>query len=44
MQIERIDHFTIVAQPEEVEQLRDFYCKVLGLQPGPRPDFDFGGY
>lgn len=44
MQIERIDHFTIVAQPAEIEQLREFYCKVLGLAPGPRPDFTFDGY
>jgi catechol 2,3-dioxygenase-like lactoylglutathione lyase family enzyme len=44
MQIERIDHFTIVAQPDEIEQLREFYCTVLGLSPGPRPSFSFGGY
>jgi catechol 2,3-dioxygenase-like lactoylglutathione lyase family enzyme len=44
MQIERIDHFTIVAQPAEIERLREFYCRVLGLEPGPRPDFAFGGY
>ena len=44
MQIERLDHFTIVAQPQEIEQLREFYCEVLGLQPGPRPDFAFDGY
>ena len=44
MQVERIDHFTIVAQPAEIEQLKAFYCKVLGLAPGPRPDFAFPGY
>ena len=44
MQIERIDHFTIVAQPAEIEQLREFYCGVLGLSPGPRPGFEFDGY
>jgi catechol 2,3-dioxygenase-like lactoylglutathione lyase family enzyme len=44
MQIERIDHFTIVAQPAEIERLCEFYCKVLGLAPGPRPDFTFDGY
>ena len=44
MQIERLDHFTLVAQPQEIEQLREFYCEVLGLQPGPRPDFAFDGY
>ncbi len=44
MQTERIDHFTIVAQPAEIEQLRDFYCNVLGLAPGPRPAFPFPGY
>ena len=44
MQIERIDHFTIVAQPAEIELLREFYCEVLGLTPGPRPGFAFDGY
>jgi catechol 2,3-dioxygenase-like lactoylglutathione lyase family enzyme len=44
MQIDRIDHFTIVAQPADIERLRDFYCTVLGLTPGPRPDFAFDGY
>jgi len=44
MQIDRIDHFTIVAQPAEIEQLREFYCGVLGLSPGPRPGFEFDGY
>lgn len=44
MQIERIDHFTIVAQAGEIEQLREFYCTVLGLSPGPRPHFAFDGY
>ncbi len=44
MQIERLDHFTIVAQPAEIEQLRGFYCEVLGLAPGQRPDFPFPGY
>ena len=44
MQVDRIDHFTIVAQSQEIEQLRKFYCDVLGLAPGPRPDFDFPGY
>jgi catechol 2,3-dioxygenase-like lactoylglutathione lyase family enzyme len=44
MQIERIDHFTIVAQPAEIEQLREFYGEVFGLEPGPRPNFAFDGY
>lgn len=44
MQVERIDHITIIAQPAEIEHLREFYCRVLGLAPGPRPDFVFPGY
>lgn len=44
MQIERIDHITVIAQPAEIERLREFYCEVLGLAAGPRPDFRFPGY
>ena len=44
MKIAYLDHFTIVAQPGEIEQLREFYCTTLGLAPGPRPDFPFPGY
>ena len=44
MKIAHLDHFTIVAQPSELEQLREFYCATLGLAPGPRPDFPFPGY
>lgn len=44
MKIAYLDHFTIVAQPGEIEQLREFYCATLGLAPGPRPDFPFPGY
>lgn len=44
MKVERIDHFTIVAQPAELERLREFYCQALGLAPGPRPNFAFPGY
>ena len=44
MKIAHLDHFTIVAQPAEIEQLREFYCTTLGLEPGARPDFPFPGY
>jgi catechol 2,3-dioxygenase-like lactoylglutathione lyase family enzyme len=44
MKVTHLDHFTIVAQPGEIERLREFYCETLGLEPGPRPDFPFPGY
>jgi catechol 2,3-dioxygenase-like lactoylglutathione lyase family enzyme len=43
MQLERIDHYTIRSTASELESLREFYVGVLGLEPGPRPDFSFPG-
>lgn len=42
MPLERLDHYFVYASDLEVS--RRFYNDVLGLQTGPRPDFDFPGY
>lgn len=39
-----IHHFTIRCSTSELESLRAFYCDVLGMAEGPRPDFDFPGH
>lgn len=39
--IHSMNHFTVLAQ--DLERTLDFYVGLLGLQPGPRPDFDFPG-
>jgi catechol 2,3-dioxygenase-like lactoylglutathione lyase family enzyme len=39
-----LHHFTIRCSHGELEGLRDFYCDVLGMREGPRPDFDFPGH
>lgn len=44
MDLQHIDHFTIRARPQDVDALCDFYRSVMGLHPGPRPDFAFPGY
>ena len=43
MRIEALDHFTVRCRPGELGPLSDFYTGVLGLVPGPRPDFSFPG-
>jgi catechol 2,3-dioxygenase-like lactoylglutathione lyase family enzyme len=43
MQLERIDHYTIRSTVGELESLTEFYVNLLGLEPGPRPDFTFPG-
>jgi catechol 2,3-dioxygenase-like lactoylglutathione lyase family enzyme len=43
MRIEALDHFTVRCRPGELGPLSDFYTGVLGLEPGPRPDFSFPG-
>jgi catechol 2,3-dioxygenase-like lactoylglutathione lyase family enzyme len=39
-----IHHFTIRCSPGQLGSLRDFYCDVLGMREGPRPDFGFPGH
>ncbi len=40
----KIDHINICAPAEKLEEVRDFYCRALGLVEGPRPDFGIPGY
>ena len=37
-----IDHVNIAT--ERLDETRDFFVGVLGLEEGPRPDFGFPGY
>jgi catechol 2,3-dioxygenase-like lactoylglutathione lyase family enzyme len=37
-----LQHYTI--EPQDLEQTKDFYCEVLGLENGDRPPLDFPGY
>jgi len=39
-----IDHINISAPMTLLEQVRDFYCEVLGLEDGPRPAFSRPGF
>ncbi len=39
-----LHHFTIRCSSAELASLRDFYCNVLGMTEGPRPNFDFPGH
>ena len=39
-----IDHISIAAPLELLEQVREFYCNILELEVGPRPDFGIAGY
>jgi catechol 2,3-dioxygenase-like lactoylglutathione lyase family enzyme len=39
-----IDHINIAAPAELLEKVRDFYCDVLDLAEGFRPDFSRDGY
>ncbi len=42
MPVDDINHYLIRAN--NLERTRDFYCKVLGFEVMPRPDFPFPGY
>lgn len=39
-----IDHINIRASAELLERVKTFYCEVLGLNEGFRPNFTFPGY
>jgi len=43
MLVSNLDHINLRASREFLDELRDFYCDVVGLRPGRRPPFkDFG--
>jgi len=39
-----LDHYNIRAPAELLEVVRDFYCELLGLVPGPRPPLPIPGH
>lgn len=39
MPLERIEHFLVAA--DDIDATRDWYARVLGMRPGPHPDFGF---
>lgn len=41
MTIKRLDHYFIYSR--SLDRTADFYSNILGLELGPRPDFDFAG-
>lgn len=40
----KIDHVNIAAPMALLAELKEFYCRALGLEEGPRPRFDFRGF
>jgi len=38
----RLDHFSLSAP--DIEPIKNFFCDVIGLEVGERPDFNFPGY
>ena len=44
MPIHDLNHFNIMASQPLLDELRDFYRDVLGLEDGFRPDFGVPGY
>lgn len=42
MPVTQLEHFLVVSGA--LEETRDFYRDVLGLEVGPRPDLGFAGY
>jgi catechol 2,3-dioxygenase-like lactoylglutathione lyase family enzyme len=41
MGLKRLDHINVCTT--QLSKLKAFYSEVLGLTPGPRPNFSFGG-
>ena len=41
MAITGMNHFTVLT--DDVERTVEFYRSTVGMEPGPRPDFDFPG-
>ncbi|MDM4766535.1 VOC family protein [Pelomonas sp. SE-A7] len=44
MSILGFSHYNLRAPRPQLDQLRDFYCEVVGLTAGPRPAFNNFGY
>lgn len=42
--VQGLHHFTLRCDAGDLDGLRDFYCRALGLVPGARPDLRFAGY
>jgi len=42
MAVQRMEHFLVIS--EDLDGTRDFYCDVLGMSVGFRPDLGFPGY
>jgi catechol 2,3-dioxygenase-like lactoylglutathione lyase family enzyme len=42
MSLKRMEHFLVVS--DDLERTKDFYCDVLGMRVGFRPDLGFPGY
>src|SRR5438046_2660448 len=39
MSVSHIEHFLVAA--DDIDATRDWYARVLGMRPGPHPDFGF---
>jgi catechol-2,3-dioxygenase len=44
MAVTGFNHYNLRAPRELLDRLREFYCDVVGLTPGPRPAFRSFGY
>ncbi len=42
MPLDRLDHYFVYAS--DLDQSKRFYADILGLELGPRPDFNFPGH
>jgi catechol 2,3-dioxygenase-like lactoylglutathione lyase family enzyme len=42
MPVTQLEHYLVVS--EALEKTKDFYCDILGLAVGDRPDLGFDGY
>jgi catechol 2,3-dioxygenase-like lactoylglutathione lyase family enzyme len=42
MPLQRMEHYLVLS--DDIEATRRFYCDLLGLETGFRPELDFAGY
>jgi catechol 2,3-dioxygenase-like lactoylglutathione lyase family enzyme len=42
MPVTQLEHYLVVSPA--LEETKDFYCRILGLEVGMRPDLGFDGY